>query len=75
MTKVQLQYALTRPLDEHGMNAIANAHAYYGILLVKLSQNMDRILVEYDASRLTPSEVLATLQRSGIPAQEVEQPA
>ena len=75
MTKVQLHYALTRPLDERGMNAIANAHSYYGIYLVKLARSMDSVLVEYDASRLTPAEVLATLQGAGIPVEEMAEPA
>ena len=36
MTKVQAKFELERPLDERAMEAIAKAHSYYGIQLVKL---------------------------------------
>ena len=49
------------------MEAIAGAHGYYGIHLVRLAPSMDIILVEYDASRLAETEVEATLHRAGIP--------
>jgi hypothetical protein len=69
MTKVQVQFDLAKPLDEPAMEAIANAHGYYGILYVRLQPSMDSIFVEYDASRLTDTDVEATLHRAGIPVQ------
>jgi len=69
MTKVELRYRLTRPLDEALMQRIADAHSVYGMLRVRPENGMDRLVVEYDASRLTPAEVDAVLHRLGIPAQ------
>lgn len=67
MTKVQLKFGLLRPLDEPLMERIANAHSIYGIHHVRLSQSLDQITVEYDASRLALDEVEAALRRVGIP--------
>jgi allophanate hydrolase subunit 1 len=67
MTKVQLNFELERPLDEALMEAIANVHGNYGIQLVRLLPSMDSILVEYDASRLTETDVEAMLHRTGVP--------
>ncbi len=67
MTKVQLQYDLLRPVDERVMEQIARAHGIYGILRVALTESMDRLTVEYDASRLSPLEVETSLHRMGIP--------
>ena len=67
MTKVQLRFELERPLDNDSMEAIAKAHGYYGIQLVRLLPSMDSIQVEYDASRLTETDVESTLHRAGLP--------
>jgi hypothetical protein len=67
MTKVQLEYELVRPLDDQLMDAIARAHGVYGIHRISLNSSMDRIKVEYDASRLSPLEVENRLQMLGIP--------
>ena len=67
MTKVQLEYELVRPLDDPLMDAIARAHGVYGIHRISLNPAMDRIKVEYDASRLSPLEVENRLQMMGIP--------
>ncbi len=69
MTKVQLEFNLPRPLDRSALEAISNAHGYYGIQFVKLHPTMGSILVEYDASRLTETDVETTLHRAGIPVE------
>lgn len=66
MTKVQVRYKLSRPLNEALMNAIARAHAIYGIHRVQLAPALDALVVEYDASRLTPQQVEAELAAAGI---------
>lgn len=71
MTKVDLRYRLTRPLDETLMQQIARAHGTYGILRVKLEPSLDALTVEYDASRLTRDQVEAVLHRAGIPAEPI----
>jgi hypothetical protein len=66
MTKVQLSYKLTRPINDATMDAIARAHGIYGLLRVSLAPSMDKIIVEYDASRLSPLEVETRLHELGI---------
>jgi hypothetical protein len=67
MTKVQLEYDLLRPIDERLMEQIARAHGIYGILRVSLAPDLSRLMVEYDASRLSPLEVETALHQMGIP--------
>ena len=67
MTKVQMQFQLQKPLDDSLLQAISNVHSIYGIQRVRLAPSLDQIFVEYDASRLRPSEVEAALAGAGIP--------
>ena len=69
MTKVQLEYDLVRPLTDEDAAAVADVHSWYGILRVRLANALDRLSVEYDASRLTEKDVEAVLQRFGLPIQ------
>jgi hypothetical protein len=69
MTKVQLEYDLIRPLTDHDAGAIADVHSWYGIQRVQLAPSLDRLLVEYDASRLSEKDVESVLQRFGLPIQ------
>ena len=67
MTKVQLQYDLIRPLTDSDAPSVADVHSWYGILRVHLGPTMDKLSVEYDASRLSEKDVEAVLQRYGLP--------
>ena len=67
MTKVQLEYELHRPLTDADETAIRDVHSKYGILRVQLAPSLDKLYVEYDASRLTEEDVEATLARPGLP--------
>jgi hypothetical protein len=67
MTKVEIEFALARPLDDALLNRVAAAHSLYGILRVRPSSSLDRLTVEFDASRLSTAEVESALQRAGIP--------
>ena len=69
MTKVQLQYDLIRPLTDHDAAAIGDLNSVYGIERVQLAPSLDRLSVEYDASRLSEKDVEAVLQRYGLPVQ------
>jgi len=71
MTRVQLRYTLTKPLDEALMKSIDNAHSLYGIERISLQPSLDQILVEYDASHLSIDKVENSLHRAGIPAQRL----
>lgn len=67
MTKLQLEYELERPLNDDDAVAIADLHSVYGFARITLAPSMDRITVEYDASRLSEKDVEGWLMRYGIP--------
>jgi hypothetical protein len=68
MTKVELQYPLARALGGEDLDAVARIHGVYGIIRVRLEQPaMDKVNVEYDASRMTARDVEAALIRCGVP--------
>jgi hypothetical protein len=69
LTKVQLDYNLVRPLTDHDAAAVSDVHGWYGIHRVQIAPALDRLLVEYDASRLSEKDVEAVLQRFGLPIQ------
>ncbi len=67
MTKVQLHYELLRPLDGSDTEGVANAHSVYGIMRVWVAPALDRLTVDYDASRLSEPDVEAALIQNGLP--------
>lgn len=67
MTKVQIHFRLQKPLDEILLARISDAYALYGIQKVKVAPSLDSLTVEYDATRLRPSEVEAALAGAGLP--------
>jgi hypothetical protein len=69
MTKVQLEYDLARPLTDHDAAAIGDVHSWYGILRVQLAPSLNRLQVEFDATRLSEKDVESVLQRFGLPIQ------
>jgi hypothetical protein len=69
VTKVQLEYDVVRPLTDEDAQAVADVHSWYGIVRVKLAPKLDKVSVEFDASRLSEKDVEATLHRFGIPIQ------
>jgi allophanate hydrolase subunit 1 len=69
MTKVQLAYDLIRPLTDADSSKVADVHSQYGIYRVQMTPALDKLTVEYDASRLSEQDVEAVLQRFGLPIQ------
>ena len=69
MTKIRVTYDLARPLDDAALEGIAKATGTYGIFHVKVAPSMDKVIVEYDASRLKPEHVPGTLHRIGVPVE------
>jgi hypothetical protein len=66
MTKVQIRFRLQKPLDEPALTAIATVNSKYGIQKIKVADALDALTVEYDATRLRPTEVEALLAGAGI---------
>jgi len=71
MTKVTLHYDLTRPLGDEDFQNIAQVHAIYGMARVQVAPALDKIIVDYDASRLIKKDVEAVLANHGIPIRSV----
>ena len=67
MTKVQLQYDLVRPLTDDDAHGVADVHSWYGILRVQPTPSLDKLNVEYDASRLSEKDVEQVLHRFHLP--------
>ena len=67
MTKVQLPFSLTTPLDQATMHRLADVYEIYGILRINAEPGAQTLTVEYDATRLTPKDVEAVLARAGVP--------
>jgi hypothetical protein len=66
MTKVQINFKLEKPLDDLLLQRLSDTTSLYGIEKVKLAPAMDRLMVEYDATRLKPAEVASALMGAGI---------
>lgn len=71
MTKVQLRYELLRPLDDTLLKRISDAHGIYGFQRIQVEPSLDKILVEYDASRLSRMGMEAKLHGAGIPVKAI----
>ena len=67
MTNVELQYDLVRKLEDEDAAAVARVHGYFGIQRVRIANSLDKITVDFDASRLSRLDVEAALLRYGVP--------
>ncbi|MEQ1886316.1 MAG: hypothetical protein ABL967_14725 [Bryobacteraceae bacterium] len=67
MTKVTLRYDLSRPLGDEDFANIEKTHSTYGIAKLSVAPSLDKITVDYDASRLMKKDVEAVLVRHAIP--------
>ena len=70
MTKVQIRFRLSQPLDDTLLQRLSDAHSVYGIQRIRLSPTMDSVTVEYDATRLRPAEVESALAGAGIAVEQ-----
>lgn len=69
MTKVQIRFKLARPLDDHLIERVGDAHSIYGLSRVVPTPSLDGLVVDYDASRLSPLEVESQLRKLGLPVE------
>jgi len=67
MTKVTLHYDLSRPLTEPELGSVADLTSTYGIERVQMAPGLNKIIVDYDASRLMKDDVESVLHRHGLP--------
>lgn len=54
------------------MDRITRAHSTYGFNRIHVSPDLETLLVDYDATRLTPLDVEAAMARAGIPVDRIE---
>ena len=69
MTKVTLHYDLSRPLGVDDFTNLSNLHSVYGMVRVTPNPTLDKLTVDYDASRLRTEDVGKALKRGGIPVE------
>jgi hypothetical protein len=67
MTKVTLHYDLSRALTEPELGSVADLTSTYGIERVQMAPGLNKIVVDYDASRLMKDDVESVLHRHGLP--------
>ena len=67
MTKVQVQYVLEHPLTDEEAEGVARVHGVYGIARVWVAPALDRVTVDFDASRLSEKDVGQALVSNGVP--------
>jgi hypothetical protein len=67
MTKVDLHFRLARPLEEEHFLRMAELPRVYGLYRVRPDAAGQNLLVEFDATRLSPWDVEAELARAGLP--------
>ena len=68
MTKVDMRFRLQSPLSEAQRGRLAETRSVYGVLDFHLDESDGVLVVEYDATRLRPEEVVGILHRAGLPA-------
>lgn len=72
MTKVEVRYELTAPLNDELLEAIDRTRRVYGFAMIRLASSMDELMVHYDASRLGLADVDKVLRASGLPVRRKE---
>lgn len=70
MTRIQLSFALSAPLDEQLLNRIRDVYGTYGILKIQAEPGGRNLIVEYDATRFSANDVEAALARAGLPLEQ-----
>lgn len=71
MTKITLRFELLAALDEQMMAWISRAGSVYGLTRVQVTPNLDGLIVDFDASRLTVDEVEHVFAKAGIPVRRL----
>ncbi len=71
MTRVELQYDLVQPLGEAGYERLSRLLSVYGLMGVKLRQDLTGMTVEYDATRLNPDGVDRVLMTNGLSVKRI----
>ncbi len=71
MTRVELQYDLVKPMGDAGYERLSRLLSVYGVMSVKLKQDLTGMTVEYDATRLNPDGVDRVLMSNGLSVKRI----
>ena len=66
MTFLTALFLYEGPLHEREVRALGDVRDVYGIRVLSIDERKQRILVEYDASRLLQTDILFMLRNAGI---------
>ncbi len=66
MTFLEAAFPYEPPIGEREMSALTGVRDVYGIRLMKFNQEKNTVTIEYDASRLTRSDIEFMLRNAGI---------
>jgi hypothetical protein len=66
MTFVEASFPFETPVGHRELAALDGMRDVYGIRTVRFDEGLHRIVVEYDASRLTKSDIAFMLRGAGI---------
>jgi hypothetical protein len=66
MTFLEVVFNYEPPVGERELAALNGVRDVYGIRLVSFNQERNAVTVEYDASRLTKSDIEFMLRNAGI---------
>jgi hypothetical protein len=69
MTLVEVTYELQSPLRPEQLRALGQFANTYGLRRFRVDEQLNRLCFEYDASRLTETEVAHVLRAARIPVQ------
>ena len=70
MTPLNITLPYDRPPSERAVRAMDQVREVYGIRRVSFDNKARAVQVEYDASRLRPSDVVSLLTAAGIALQD-----
>jgi hypothetical protein len=66
MTFLEASFPYDPPIGQQELAALDGIRDVYGIRTVRFEEPLQRIVVEYDASRLTKSDIAFMLRGAGI---------
>ena len=68
MTKLERTYSLTKPLTSELLQRISDAHGIYGFQKIQVVEpGMDKLRVQWDATRFSVAKMERALEELGIP--------
>lgn len=68
---MELEYDLVKPVNDAGYERLSRLLSVYGLMSVKLKQDLTGMTVEYDATRLNPDGVDHVLKTNGLSVKRI----